>query len=225
MNEPGDEQVENDELDALDLARGDVNEDDLADLEVAIDEIDFAARRTPPACLERLRSLAARLTDLIEQIEKGIRKRSEKKVLSPEEEQKYERLVSDGVAAAEKKDLEKARACLEAACSMDPDEPSGLFNLGVLYGKLGEAAKGGFYGTTHGFDEIYAEKAAFCFERVTELDARNASALTNLAAIYDLRGETEAARDALRRALEIDPGDAKAREHLADLEESSGKKT
>jgi tetratricopeptide (TPR) repeat protein len=209
----------NDELEALDLARGEVNEDDLRDLEAAIDELDFAARRAEPACLDRLKALSARLQDLIEQIGKGVRKRSDDAPLTPEDEQRYEKLVSDGVASAEKGELDKAREALEAAVRMDPEEPSGLFNLGVLYGKLGEGAKGGFYGTTHGFDEVYAEKAAFCFERVLELDPRNASALVNLAAIHDVRGNEEGARDALSRALEIDPNDQTAREHMAELDE------
>ena len=220
MNESRDDEKP-EELEALDLARGDVNEDDLADLEEAIDEIDFAARRTSPACLARLRALSARLAELIEQVEKGVRRRSEREPLSPEDEQRYDKLVAEGVAAAEKGDLDKARASLEGAARLDPDEPVGLYDLGLLYARLG-GAKGGFYGTTHGFDEIFAEKAAFCFERVTELDAKNAGAWTNLAAIYDLRGDPEDAKDALRRALEIDPNEAKAREHLNDLEESSG---
>jgi tetratricopeptide (TPR) repeat protein len=210
-----------DDAEALDLARGDVNAEDLNDLEAAINEIDFAARRASPEQMTRLRALSARLLDVIEQIEKGVRKRSEAQALTPEDEQKYERLLADGIAHAERGELDKAREDLEAAVRVDPDEPSGLFNLGVLYGKLGENAKGGFYGTSHGFDEIYVEKAAFCFERVLELDAKNAAALTNLAAIYDIRGDKDGAIDALKRALAIDPNEPKAREHLRELEESS----
>ena len=51
-----------------------------------------------------------------------------------------------------------------------------------------------------------------------ELAPQHAQALTNLAAIHDVRGETTLAREALKRALELDPGEAKAREHLADLD-------
>jgi tetratricopeptide (TPR) repeat protein len=215
-----DDKAEEKETDPLDLARGDVNEDDLADLAGAIDEIDFAARRTTPECLARLRALSTRLADLVDQVDKGVRKRSDAKQLSPEEEKRYDALVHEGVTAAERGDLERARECLENAVRLDPDEVSGLFNLGVLYGKLGESTKGSF-GMTHGFDEVYADKATFCFERVTELDATNAQAWTNLAAIYDVRGETDEAKEALRRALEIDPNEKKAKDHLREIEESA----
>ncbi|MEZ0227979.1 MAG: hypothetical protein ACAI25_05090, partial [Planctomycetota bacterium] len=108
-DEESDEKV----AEALDLARGDLNPDDLNDLEGAIDEIDFAARRTTPECLARLRAQSARLVDLIEQIEKGIRKPSPVGQLTPEQEKEYDALVEKGVAAAEKGDLEKARESLE----------------------------------------------------------------------------------------------------------------
>lgn len=212
------------ELEALDLARGELNNDDLNDLANAIDEIDFAARRTTPDCLARLRGLSARLVELIEQIEKGIRKPSPNKQLTPEEEKQYETLVNEGVALAEKGLLDRACEALERAVRLDPDEPVGLFNLGVVYGKLGENPKDPYYATSHGIDEIYAEKAAFCFDRVLELDPKNAQALTNLAAIHDIRGEPEAAVECLKKALEIDPNEAKAKEHLQELSETLGLK-
>jgi tetratricopeptide (TPR) repeat protein len=210
---------EKDALEALDLARGDLTDDDLATLEAAIDQIDFASRRATPERLERLKAMGVRLADVVEQIGQGVRKRSEAHTLTPDEEKRYEELVSAGVAHAEKGELDKAREKLEAAVTLDPDEPSGLFNLGVLYGKLMEVAatKGDFY-SSHVPDEVFAEKAAFCFERVIELDPKSAVALTNLAALYDIRGREDMARESLKRALEIDPNEAKAREHLLDLD-------
>ncbi|MBI3725091.1 tetratricopeptide repeat protein [bacterium] len=208
---------------ALDLARGDVTDDDLATLEQAVDQIDFATRRATPERLARLRAIAGRLSSLADQVEKGVRTRdSDSPPLSDEDARRYEALVSDGVTLAEKGDLETARTKLEAATKLDPDEPYGLFNLGVLYGRLAEqaATKGDFY-ASHVPDEVFAEKAVFCYERVLELEPENARALTNLAAVYDLRGETELAKEALKRALAIDPSETKAQEHLADLESSS----
>jgi len=206
-----------DEDKALDLARSDLTDEDLDDLEQAINEIDFAARRAAPDRLERLRWLSTRLADVVEQIGQGIRRRSEtQRPLSKEEEERYDILVAEGVKLAEKGELDKARQKLEQAARIDPDEPSGLFNLGVLYGKLMDAAAPQF--TAHAYDEVYADKAAFCFERTFELDPQNAQALTNLAAIYDIRGWTGLAKEALKKALEIDPKEEKARAHLAELE-------
>jgi tetratricopeptide (TPR) repeat protein len=212
-----------DALEALDLARGDVNDDDLDTLAQALDLIDFAARRATPERLERLRGLSGRLQDLAEQVAKGIRKRAQDRPpLSPEEEAKYDKLVSEGIDLGEKGEFDVARERLEAAVLLDPDEASGLFNLGVLYGRLAEAAalKGNFY-VSHVPDEVYAEKSVFCYERVLELDPKHTAALTNLAAVYDLRGETDLAKDALQRCLAMDPANEKARAHLEDLESSS----
>jgi tetratricopeptide (TPR) repeat protein len=184
--------------------------------------VDFAARRATPERLEKLRALSARLADVVEQIAKGVRTRSPERPVSPEDEKRYEELVASGVAMAEKGDLDGARQKLEAAVTIDPEEPSGLFNLGVLYGKLAEVetTRGDFFGS-HVPDEVYAEKAVFCYERVLELDPKNARALTNVAAMYDLRGEADLAKDALKRALEIDPNETVAKEHLAELEENT----
>ncbi len=222
-----DDQPSDEELIALDAARGDLNKDDLDDLQAAIDEIDFAGRHTTPESLARLRALSTQLVDLVEQFDKGIRKPSPAKQLTPEEDKQYESLLEKGLVAAEQGDLEKARTLLEEALRIDADDPEGLFDLGVVYGRLGLKNPKSLYDmTSHGFDEVRveSEKAAFCFERVLELDPKHAPALVNLAAIYDARGDTSGAIECLKKALEIDPNEAKAREHLRELEESLGKK-
>ena len=60
---------------ALDLARGEITDDDIATLEQAVDQIDFASRKATPDRLARLRSIALRLSSLAEQVEKGVRTR------------------------------------------------------------------------------------------------------------------------------------------------------
>lgn len=214
-----DDKAEKDALEALDLARGDVNDDDLELLEQAVDQIDFAARRASAERLEKLRGLSARISDLIEQIASGTRKRAkDREPLSADEEAKYDALVAEGIRLGEKGELDAARTKLEAAVLVDPDEVSGLFNLGVVYGRLAESAtqKGDFFASRVP-DEVYAEKAVFCYERVLELEPKNTAALTNVAAVYDLRGETDLARETLGKVLAIDPGNARAKEYLADL--------
>lgn len=218
--EAEDEKAERDALEALDLARGDVNDDDLETLEQAVDQIDFAARRATPERLAQLRTLSSRMADLIEQIAAGVRKRAQDRApLTPDEEARYDSLVREGIELGEKGDLDRARTKLEAAVVIDPEESSGLFNLGVVYGRLAEAAsqKGNFY-VSHVPDEVFAEKSVFCYERVLELEPKNTAALVNVAAVYDLRGETDLAKEMLQKVLAIDPHNEKAREHLKDIE-------
>jgi thioredoxin-like negative regulator of GroEL len=57
------------------------------------------------------------------------------------------------------------------------------------------------------------------FGQVAEADPRNAMAVVGLARVLARRGDTEAARELLAHALEIDPEEAAARRLLARLDE------
>ena len=56
------------------------------------------------------------------------------------------------------------------------------------------------------------------FGQVAEADPRNAIAVVGLARVLARRGDTDAARELLAHALEIDPEEAAARRLLAELE-------
>src|SRR5438552_14730304 len=72
---PRNGEAPDDALAALDLARGELDDEDLRALEQAVEAVDFAARRATPERLARLKATAARLASLCEQFEKGVRTR------------------------------------------------------------------------------------------------------------------------------------------------------
>jgi thioredoxin-like negative regulator of GroEL len=65
-------------------------------------------------------------------------------------------------------------------------------------------------------DEL--DQAQRLFGQVAEADPRNAIAVVGLARVLALRGDTDAARELLAHALEIDPDEAAAHRLLADLD-------
>jgi hypothetical protein len=102
--------------DLLDVARGEVNADDLAQLEAAVDAIDFATRRAAPDVKSRLRAIVARLGDIADQIDQGIRRpAAERAPLTDEQRARVRTCLDQGLEAGERGDLETARARLEEA--------------------------------------------------------------------------------------------------------------
>ncbi len=172
--------------------------------------------------MARLRALHARLGDLIEQVEKGVRKRSERPPIAAADEERYKALVEEGVALGEATKLPEALEKLEAALRLDPEGIEALFNLGVLYGLLAHAniAKGEFY-DSHVRDEVWTEKAVFCYERALELDPENVHALNNVATLYALRDERDLAIETLKRSLALAPEQADVKRHLEELESAT----
>jgi len=65
-------------------------------------------------------------------------------------------------------------------------------------------------------DEL--DSAQRLFGQVAEADPRNAIAVVGLARVLARRGDTDAARELLDHALEIDPDEAAAQRLLAELE-------
>ncbi|MCO5167343.1 MAG: hypothetical protein M9894_13420 [Planctomycetes bacterium] len=212
--------------DALDIARGEVTDEDLDGLEAAIDSLDFATRKAAPARQTRLEALVARLQDVTDQIRQGVRRAApDRQPLTEEQQARYQALVDEGVAAGEGGDLPAARGKLEEAARLDPDGIDALFNLGVVYGLIAhrEIAKGEFY-DDYVRDEVFVEKAKICYDRVLEREPRHMASLKNLATLYAMREERDLARDYLRRLLEVAPQDdgerqllEEARQQLAEL--------
>ena len=195
-----------DPLENLDIARGDVTQDDLDSLELAIEGVDFASRRATPDVLQRLQSLSERLADVTAQVAAGRRTIKERPPISEQNRRRYEALVDDGVAAGERGDLATARQKLEEAALLDPEGKAALFNLGVVYGLLAHhnIARAEFY-DDHTRDAVFIRKAEICYDHVLELDPDHLATLNNLATLYSMRDDRDQAITTLRRILAIDP--------------------
>lgn len=212
--------------DLLDIARGDVTDEDLDGLEAAIDSLDFATRKATPERQARLAALIARVQDVADQIKQGVRRApAEAQPLSAEQQARYQALVDEGVTAGEKGDLDLARRKLEEAVRLSSDGVQGLFNLGVVYGLVAhrEISKAEFY-DNYVRDEVYVGKARRCYDHVLELEPQHLPSLKNLATLYAMRDERDVAAAYLRRLLEIAPRDdgerdlvAEARQQLSEL--------
>ncbi len=83
--------------------------------------------------------------------------------------------------------LEKAAGELEQAVMFQPDFEAALFNLGVVYKKMGQH-----------------EKARELFKKVLILNDKNAAAHMQIAATYEEQGFYDDAKDAYERARELD---------------------
>lgn len=216
-----------DEAGLLDIARGELNDDDLEALAQAIDAVDFATRRATPERLERLSALVARAADVLEQFRQGIRKPDpERAPLSEADRTRYHELIDQGVAAGERGDLRTAAARLEDAVRMAPDGVEGLFNLGVVYGYLAHlnVSRAEFY-DDYTRDEVWVERALICYHRVIELEPDYLPALNNMATIWSMRDERDLAIEYLQRMLKVEPRDeadratqAAARRQLEELQ-------
>lgn len=214
-------------LDALDLARGEVNDEDLEALEAAIHSIDFATRKASPERLERLVALHGRLGEVVEEIRSG-RRRPQAELIAPTGEalERYQALIDQGVAAGERGDLDEAARHLEDAVRLHPEGLDGLFNLGVVYGLLAHRniAKAEFY-DDYTRDHVFLSKAQICYGRVLELDPEHLPSLNNLATLYSMRDNRDEAVPLLKRIVAIEPkGEderqlvAEARAQLEELE-------
>lgn len=213
--------------DVLDVARGELTDEDLDQLEAAIATVDFATRRASPERMSRLAALALHVTDVAEQIKSGTRRpKLDRQELTAEQLTKYQAMIDEGVNAGEQGDLVRARKVLEGAVRLHPEGIEGLFNLGVVYGLIAhhEIAKAEFY-DNYVRDEIFVEKAKICYDHVLELDPKHLPSLRNLATLYAMRDERDVAKEYLTRILAISPADDnekalvdQARQQLEELE-------
>ena len=103
------------------------------------------------------------------------------------------------------KQYDKALETYQKAIDLNPDMPGLFFNIGFLY-----AAKD---------DYAHAETA---FTRAIELSPPYLDkALFNLAVVQDKQGKRDASLQSLRRALEANPNNEKARKLLERVEDNS----
>ncbi|MBL4846547.1 MAG: hypothetical protein JKY65_13555, partial [Planctomycetes bacterium] len=215
-----------DVLDSLDLSRGEVDDRDVNGLLDAIDALDFATRRATEERLVQLRGLHARLGDVIDQISRGERAaRPEAEPLTKEQEARYEGAVDRGLAAGRARDLDSAVKALQEAVQIYPEGIDGLFNLGVVYGMVAHKniTTAEFY-DDYTRDSIYVEKARICYDHVLDLEPNHLPSLNNLATLYSMRENRDAAIGYLERILATEPSTdverhlmAEARDQLKEL--------
>ncbi len=205
--EAGGDEKSKDVLDSLDLSRGEVDEQDLQGLLDAVDALDFASRRATEDRLTQLRALHARLGNVIEQIARGERASlPDQEPLTAEQEARYEALVDQGLDAGRARNLDAALKALQEAVRVNPEGIDGLFNLGVVYGLVAHKniTTAEFY-DDYTRDEIYVEKARICYDHVLDLEPNHLPSLNNLATLYSMRDDSEAAKAYLNRILEVEP--------------------
>ncbi|HBP22301.1 MAG TPA: hypothetical protein DEA08_31525 [Planctomycetes bacterium] len=207
-------------IDTLDIARGDIDDADLGQLEEALNVIDFATRRASPERLAALKAMHGRLGDLIDQIERGERTaRPEAEPLTDEIEARYASLIDQGLEAGQKRNFADAQQLFEEAVLINPEGIDGLFNLGVVYGFLAHhnIAKAEFY-DDYTRDEIFLEKARICYDSVLNLEPDHLPSLNNLATLYSMRDDSERAIDYLERIVAATPADDREKALIAEAQ-------
>jgi tetratricopeptide (TPR) repeat protein len=125
-----------------------------------------------------------------------------------------------GIALLAQQKMEQARAALEEAAAKLPDNPYAWYNLGLVYKDAGEPAKA-IAGFQHVEkiapeepDAFYFEgylnsqlqqydKAIPAFENALKLAPYHASAQFGLARAYQRKGDTEAAREGMKKFQKI----------------------
>jgi tetratricopeptide (TPR) repeat protein len=133
---------------------------------------------------------------------------------------------------------EAAEAHFRQALSQAPGWPGAHYGLSLVKlarRELDEALRHALFASTHGRDAHLAAQLGLCqllalnhgaaaeaLERATRLDATDGSSWNNLGIARRANGDATGAREAFRRALEIDPHFDRARYNLAQVETEVG---
>lgn len=133
---------------------------------------------------------------------------------------------------------EAAEAHFRQALSQAPGWPAAHYGLSLVKlarGELDEALRHALFASTHGRDARFSAQAGLCqlqalnhgaaaeaLERATRLDAADASSWNNLGIARRAKGDAAGAREAFRRALEINPRFDRAKFNLAQVEAEVG---
>jgi len=121
-----------------------------------------------------------------------------------------------GIALLAQQKMEQARVALEEAASKLPDDPYAWYNLGLVYKDAGEPAKAiaafqhvekiapeepdAFYFEGYLNSQLQQyEQAIPAFQKALKLAPYHASAQFGLARAYQRKGDTEAAREGMKR--------------------------
>src|SRR5882724_3440915 len=125
-----------------------------------------------------------------------------------------------GIALLAQQKMEQARAALEQATAMLPNDPTAWYNLGLVYKDAGDPAKAivafqhvekiapeepdAFYFEGYLNSQLQQyDRAIPAFEKALRLAPYHASAQFGLARAYQRKGDTEAAREGMKRFQKI----------------------
>jgi tetratricopeptide (TPR) repeat protein len=125
-----------------------------------------------------------------------------------------------GIALLAQQKMEESRAALEAAAAKLPDNPYAWYNLGLVYKDAGEPAKAiaafqhvekiapeepdAFYFEGYLNSQLQQyDQAIPAFEKALKLAPYHASAQFGLARAYQRKGDTEAAREGMKKFQKI----------------------
>lgn len=127
-----------------------------------------------------------------------------------------------------------AEAHFRQALSQAPGWPAAHYGLSLVKlarGELDEALRHALFASTQGRDARFAAQLGLCqlqalnhgaaaeaLERATRLDSADCSSWNNLGIARRAKGDATGAREAFRRALEIDPQFDRAQYNLAQVE-------
>jgi tetratricopeptide (TPR) repeat protein len=128
--------------------------------------------------------------------------------------------MNRGIALLAQQKMEEARAVLEEAAAKLPDNPYAWYNLGLVYKDAGEPAKAiaafqhvekiapeepdAFYFEGYLNSQLLQyDKAIPAFENALRLSPYHASAQFGLARAYQRKGDTEAAREGMKKFQKI----------------------
>ncbi|WP_136247992.1 type IV pilus biogenesis/stability protein PilW [Halomonas borealis] len=147
-----------------------------------------------------------------------------------------------GTAYLERNNLPRALSALDRALELDADAPEALQAMAIVYQRQGETSLAGetFRRALEAAPELTQARnnyAAFLYdqgrirEACQQLEratadtqyANRAQLFTNLGQCQRRRGDTQAARESLRRAQRIDPRRANSYLRLAQLEYDQGR--
>ena len=125
-----------------------------------------------------------------------------------------------GIALLAQQKMEQARSALEEATARLPDDPHAWYNLGLVYKDLGEPVKAiaafqhvekiapeepdAFYFEGYLNSQLQQyDQAILSFQKALKLSPYHASAQFGLARAYQRKGDTEAAREGMKRFQKI----------------------
>ncbi len=132
----------------------------------------------------------------------------------------YETLLERGLELAEGGRLALAADVLERAALLRDDDPDVHYGLGVIYGLRAIEALARADGSifrNRAAEAVAIDRAIFAYERALHVDARHLPSLSNLAALYALKGDRERSIATLKQSLKLDPDQPDLRERLEEL--------
>ena len=167
--------------------------------------------------------------------------------LHPEDEDVYVAVISDYTDALKEdpgnaaylQARTKAMDTFTRMISAKPPRPTSFFNLGVLYGEMGNFQRAvsayqmvfdmnpDHSNALYNLGNIYRDQgrlsdALKMYERAIKADPRKSNAFLSIGTIFERQGKPENAKESFQKAIKVDPNNARAYFNLGYIEEKYG---